>query len=127
MHVRNGDLVAVQAVGVLPLHLPSRVILELSNCYYVPALCKNIISGSCLSRDGYSFKCENNGCSIYLKDTFYGCASGKNGLFIMDLECSNLVFNTDAKHLKMTNKIKYHIFVALSSTSHRKETHEDTP
>ena len=39
------------------------------------------------------FKFENNGCSIYLEDIFYGCAPVKNELFIMDLECSNLVYN----------------------------------
>ena len=44
MRVGNGANVAVVAVGTMPLHLPSGLILELSNCYYVPALCKNIIS-----------------------------------------------------------------------------------
>ena len=37
-------------------------------------------------RDGYSFKSENNGCSIYLRDMFYGHASLANGLFLMNLE-----------------------------------------
>ena len=42
MRVGNGASVVVIAVGTMPLHLPSGLILELSNCYYVPALCKNI-------------------------------------------------------------------------------------
>jgi hypothetical protein len=41
---------------MLPLHLPSGLVLDLNNCYLVPALSMNIISGSCLMRDGYSFK-----------------------------------------------------------------------
>ena len=55
MCVGNGSKVDVIAVGMLPLHLPSRLVLDQNNCYLVPALSMNIISGSCLMRDGYSF------------------------------------------------------------------------
>ncbi|KAK1618426.1 hypothetical protein QYE76_023943 [Lolium multiflorum] len=48
MRVGNGSKVNVIAVGTLPLHLPSGLVLSLNNCYYVPALSMNIISGSCL-------------------------------------------------------------------------------
>ena len=54
MCVGNGSEVDVTAVGTLPLHLPSGLVLDLNNCYLVPAFCMNIISGSCLMRDGYS-------------------------------------------------------------------------
>ena len=37
-------------------------------------------------RDGYSFKSENNGCSIYMSDMFYGHAPLVNGLFLMNLD-----------------------------------------
>ena len=40
----------------------------------------NIISGSCLLRDDYSFKSENNGCSILMNNIFYGHAPLKSGL-----------------------------------------------
>ena len=53
MRVGNGSKVDVIAVGTLPLHLPSGLVLDLNNCYLVPALSMNIISGSCLMRDGY--------------------------------------------------------------------------
>src|SRR5215213_1842952 len=66
MRVGNGSKVDVIAVGTLPLHLPSGLVLSLNNCYFVPALSMNIISGSCLMQDGYSFKSENNGCSTYM-------------------------------------------------------------
>ena len=46
----------------------------------------NIVSGSRLIRDGYSFKSENNGCSIYMRDMFYGHAPLVNGLFLRNLE-----------------------------------------
>ena len=74
MRVGNGSKVDVIAVGMLPLHLPSGLVLDLSNCYLVLALSMNIISGSCLVRDSYSFKPENNGCSIYMSNIFYGHA-----------------------------------------------------
>ena len=79
MRVRNGSKVDVIAVGMLPLHLPSGLVLNLNNCYLVPALSMNIVSGSRLIRDGYSFKFENNVCSIYMRDMFYGHAPMVNG------------------------------------------------
>ena len=46
MHVGNGSKVDVTAVGTLPLHLPTGLVLNLNNCYLVPALSMNIVSGS---------------------------------------------------------------------------------
>ena len=48
MRVGNGSKVDVIAVGTLPLHLPSGLVSDPNNCYLVPALSMNIISGSCL-------------------------------------------------------------------------------
>ena len=39
--------------------------MELSNCYYVPSIRKNIISVSCLIIDGYSFEIENKDIFIF--------------------------------------------------------------
>ena len=36
-------------------------------------------------RDDYSFKSENNGCSIYMSNIFYGHAPLKSGLFLLNL------------------------------------------
>jgi hypothetical protein len=66
MRVGNGSKVDVMALGTLSLVLHSGLVLNLNKYYYVPALSMNIISGSCLLQDGYSFKFENNGCSIYM-------------------------------------------------------------
>ena len=46
MRVGNGSKVNVIAVGTLPLHLPTGLVLNLNNCYLVPALSMNIVSGS---------------------------------------------------------------------------------
>ena len=81
MRVRNGSKVDVIIVGMLPLHLPSGLVLDLNNCYLVPSLSMYIISRSCLMRDNYSFKSENNGHYIYMSNMFYGHAPLMSGLF----------------------------------------------
>ena len=81
MRVGNGSKVDVIAVGTLPLHLPTGLVVNLNNCYLVPSLSMNIVSGSRLIRDGYSFKSENNCCSIYMSNIFYGHAPFMSGLF----------------------------------------------
>ena len=43
MRVGNGSRVDVVAVGTLPLHLPSGLVLVLNKCYFVPSLSVNII------------------------------------------------------------------------------------
>ena len=40
--------------------------------------------GSCLLRYGYSFKSENNCCSVYMNKTFYGHTPNENGLLDLD-------------------------------------------
>src|SRR3989337_1534607 len=104
MHVGNGSKVDVIAVGMLPLHLPSGLVLDLNNCYSVPALSMDIIYGSCLLRDGYSFKSKNNGCYIYMSNIFYGHTPLMNGLFLLNLDHSDThIHNIDAKRFKVDN------------------------
>ena len=58
MRVGNGSKVDVIAVGTLPIHLPSGLVLDLNKCYLVFALSINMIR-SCLLRYDYSSKTEN--------------------------------------------------------------------
>ena len=102
MRVANGSKVDVIAVGTLPLHLPSGLVLDLDNCYLVPVLRMNIISRSCLMRDGYSFKSENNGCSIYMSNIFYGHAPLLSGLILLNLDSDDThIHNIEAKDAKL--------------------------
>src|SRR3954466_5861441 len=102
MRVGNGSKVDVIAVSTLPLHLPSGLVLDLNNCYLVPALSMNIISGSCLMRDGYSFKYENNGYSIYMSNILYGHAPLMSDLFLLNLDSSDThIHNVEAKRWKV--------------------------
>ncbi|WJX23766.1 hypothetical protein P8452_12955 [Trifolium repens] len=80
LRVGNGARVAALAVGTYDLALPSGLIIQLKNCYYVPAISRNIISVSCLDKFGFSFIIKNNCCYIYLNDIFYASAQMYNGL-----------------------------------------------
>ena len=98
LRVGNGARVAALAVGIYNLTLPSGLIIQLENCFYVPAISRNIISVSCLDKLGFSFIIKNNCCSIYLNDIFYATAQMSNGLYILDLEMP--IYNIDTKRIK---------------------------
>ena len=53
LRVGNGARVAALAVGIYELTLPSELVLNLKNCYYVPTMCRNIIFVSCLDKKGF--------------------------------------------------------------------------
>ena len=65
----------------------------------------NIVSGSSLKRDQYSFKSDTIGCSIYKDDVFYVHAPEQRGLFVLDLDgelCH--INNIEAKRLKCSGE-----------------------
>ena len=98
----NGSKVDMITIGTLII--PSGLVLNQNNGYLVPALSMNIISGSCLLQDGYSFKSENNGCSIYMSNIFYGHAPEVRGLFLLNLDSNDThVHNIDAKRCRIDN------------------------
>ena len=129
MCVGNGSMVDVIAVGALPLHLPSGLVIDLNNHYLVPTFSMNIIFGSCLVRDGYSFKSENNGCSIYMSNIFYGHAPLKSGLFLLNLDCDDThVHNIEAKRCKVDNDSAtylWHYHLGHISVKRMKKLHAD--
>ncbi|KAK1691795.1 hypothetical protein QYE76_008492, partial [Lolium multiflorum] len=87
----------------------------------------NIISGSCLMQDGYSFKSENNGCSIFMNNIFYGRAPQKNGLFL-DLDSSDThIHNIDAKRIKLNDNSTYmwHCRLGHIGVKRMKKLHTD--
>jgi hypothetical protein len=64
--VGNGVKVTAIAVDTYHLMLPLGLVLKLNNCYCIPALCKNIISSSCLEEvDGYEIIIKNTRFSSY--------------------------------------------------------------
>ena len=86
LQVGNGALVAAVTTGSIELYLPSGLVMELENVYFVPSISKNIISVSCLEMNGFSFVIKDNRCSIYKDKVYYGSSCMMNGLYILEME-----------------------------------------
>jgi hypothetical protein len=103
IHVGNTAKVAAIAVGIFHLLLSSGLVLELNNCYCISALCKNIISSSCLKEvDGYKIIITNKCCSIYFNGIFYARCPLVNGLYVLDLEDKS-VCNSNMKRARVND------------------------
>ena len=100
LRVGNGARVATLAVGVYDLTLPSVLVFQLKNCYYVLVVSRNIISVSCLDVDGFHFIIKNNIFSIYNAYIFYGNAHLSNDVYVLNLEQPNPNYNIDTKRFK---------------------------
>ena len=102
LRVGNGARVVALAIGTYYLSLPLGLVLELDNCYYVPAMSRNIISISCLDMVGFSFIIKTNTCSIYYHDIFYGDAHLSNGLYILNHDNPNAksIYNINTKRFR---------------------------
>ena len=110
LRVGNGARVAALAVGTFSLSLPSGLVLELMNCYYVHSVSKNIISMSVLDCFGYSFLIANGLMSFSLNGIQYGTASLHNGLYFLDLndkQCFSLE-NKKAKYGEYNQTYLWH-------------------
>jgi GAG-pre-integrase domain len=101
LRVGNGAQVAAVTVGSIELCLPSGLIMELENIYFVPSISKNIISISCQEMNDFSFVIKDNGCSIYKYELYYGSSFMMNGLYM--LEINKPVFNIN-KRLKTSHE-----------------------
>ncbi|MBN8124773.1 hypothetical protein, partial [Vibrio vulnificus] len=64
LRVGNGARVVALEIGDCEVTLPSGLVIGLNKCYYVPSICRNIISVSYLERDGYNFIIENDVMTI---------------------------------------------------------------
>src|SRR4051812_25598024 len=125
--VRNKARFAPLFVGVMQLHLQSGFIMELNNCYYIPTMGRNILSPSCLMRDGYSFASANNGCVISKNDMFMADDPIVNGLFILNLDDAS-VYNVSAKRLRpndLSPTYLWHCRLGHISEKRMKKLHGD--
>jgi hypothetical protein len=102
LQVANGAKVTAIGVGTFELIFPSGLVLELNNCFYIPAMSRNNISVSYLDFNGFEFVIWNNICSINKNDIFYGDASLLNGLYILNFRGSSnkVIYNINTKRLK---------------------------
>ena len=83
MDLRVGErsIIGAEAVGTYSLSLPSGMVLELKDCYYVPRLIKNIISYDLLIDNGFRYVSANKNIFCYHNEMFYFKASSINGLY----------------------------------------------
>ena len=81
--------------------------------------------GSCLLQNSYSFKSENNCCSVYMNKAFYGHTSNVNGLLNLDHSDTH---NIDAKRCKVNNDSAtylWHCRLGHIGVKHMKKLHVD--
>jgi hypothetical protein len=126
-HMGNNARVAALNVGMMQLHLPSGFIMELNICYFVPSLSQNIMSPSCLMKDGYSFASEDNGCVISKNGMFVASASIVSGLFILNLDDAP-VYNISAKRPwlnELSPTYMWHCHLGHISENRMKRLHAD--
>jgi hypothetical protein len=101
--------------------------MELNNCYFVPSLSRNILSPSCLIKDGYSFASENNGCVISKDNMFVAFASIMNGLFVLNLDDSPIC-NISSKRSRpndLSPTYIWHCHLGHISEKRMKKLHND--
>jgi len=98
MTICVGSVSKVDVIKHRMLPLPSRLGLNLNNCYFVFVLSIDMI-GFCLSQYDYSFK-ENNGYSVYLNNTFDGVTPETDGL--LNLNRSDTHFHAKRYKIVMT-------------------------
>jgi len=123
----NNAGVAALNVRTMQLHLPSGFILELNNCYFFPSLSRNIVSPSCLMKDGYSFASKDNGFVISKNDIFVAFASIVNGLFILNLDDAPIC-NISAKRPQLNElspTYMWHCRLGHISENRMKRLHDD--
>ncbi|KAK8555331.1 hypothetical protein V6N12_009479 [Hibiscus sabdariffa] len=126
LRVGNGARVAALAVGTYVLSLPSGLVLNLENCYFVSSLTKIIIFVYCLDKIGFEIVIKNNCCSFYLNNLFYGSAQLINGLYILNQE--NEIFNINTKRSKTNDSNQtylWHCRLGHISERHISKLHKD--
>jgi len=87
--VANGVEVEVEAIGELPLELKDGFVLKLTDVLYVPSLCRNLISVSCLDDDGFDCHFGNGKCKIMFNHKCVGLAFRQDELYLLSL-CENV-------------------------------------
>jgi hypothetical protein len=101
--VANGAQADVEAVGDVHLELDTGFIIILKDVLYVPSLQRNLISVSCLDKDGYTCLFEDGRCLIECNGTVISIAFRRNDLYLISLrESVNYVCDNNANVFSST-------------------------
>ncbi|KAJ9557744.1 LOW QUALITY PROTEIN: hypothetical protein OSB04_012358 [Centaurea solstitialis] len=71
LRVGEGTPLIAEVVGSYSLSLPSGLVLELENCYYVPKMIKNDMSFDLLVDQGFYYKYDYKMLSVFKNNIFY--------------------------------------------------------
>ncbi|KAJ9552561.1 hypothetical protein OSB04_016606 [Centaurea solstitialis] len=82
----EGTPLIAEAVGSYSLSLPSGLVLELDNCYYIPNMIKNVLSFDLLVDQGFYYKYDYKMISVFKNNIFYFKATPVNGLYTVNLQ-----------------------------------------
>ncbi|KAJ9552609.1 hypothetical protein OSB04_016654 [Centaurea solstitialis] len=86
LRVGEGTPLIAEAVGSYSLSLPSGLVLELDNCYYIPNMIKNVLSFDLLVDQGFYYKYDYKMISVFKNNIFYFKATPVNGLYTVNLQ-----------------------------------------
>nr|GEX77291.1 hypothetical protein [Tanacetum cinerariifolium] len=90
LYVGDGHRVAIEAIGTYHLELPSGLVIVLNNCHYAPSITKGVILVSSLFDDGSINRFDdNNVISVSKNNLVYFMAVPRDGIFEIDMSCSN--------------------------------------
>nr|GEW78807.1 zinc finger, CCHC-type [Tanacetum cinerariifolium] len=102
LYVGDGHRAAVEAIGTYHLELPSGLVIVLNNSHYAPSITRGVISVLRLFDDGF-INCfdDNNVISVSKNNLVYFMAVSRDGIFEIDMSCSN---TNDSFMYALTNK-----------------------
>ncbi|KAJ9558488.1 hypothetical protein OSB04_013102 [Centaurea solstitialis] len=86
LRVGEGTPLIAEAMGSYSLSLPSGLVLELDNCYYIPNMIKNVLSFDLLVDQGFYYKYSYKMLSVFKDNIFYFKATPVNGLYTVNLQ-----------------------------------------
>ncbi|KAJ9566931.1 hypothetical protein OSB04_002897 [Centaurea solstitialis] len=89
LRVGEGTPLIAEAVGSYSLSLPSGLVLELENCYYVPKMIRNVMSFDLLVDQGFYYKYDYKMLSVFKNNIFYFKATPVNGRYTVNLQDDN--------------------------------------
>ncbi|KAJ9566124.1 hypothetical protein OSB04_002090 [Centaurea solstitialis] len=104
LRVGEGTMLVAKAVGSYSLSLPSGLVLELENCYYVPKMIKNVISFDLLVDQGFCYKYDYKLISCFKNDVFYFKATPSNGLYVLNLQENREVYHISKRSKEIEDR-----------------------
>nr|GEX00106.1 hypothetical protein [Tanacetum cinerariifolium] len=90
LYVGDGQRAAIEAIKTYHLELPIGLVIVLNNYHYAPCITKCVISVSRLFDDGFINRFDdNNVISVSKNNLVYFMAVPQDGIFEIDMSCSN--------------------------------------